>query len=76
MTGFSQYRVLFSPGLPSSLYREWNLVTYDCQWCPRSGHASFCFENSMYVVAGEGNDGQLKDVWRSQDGAHWMRSEV
>lgn len=56
--------------------RDWNLVTHDCQWSPRSGHASICFENSLYVIGGEGDDGKLKDVWRSEDGAHWTRIEV
>ncbi|CAN0438540.1 unnamed protein product, partial [Ectocarpus sp. 12 AP-2014] len=49
----------------------WNLVTHECQWSPRSGHASICFENSLYVIGGEGSNGKLKDVWRSEDGAHW-----
>ncbi|CAN0469288.1 unnamed protein product, partial [Ectocarpus sp. 12 AP-2014] len=56
--------------------RDWNLVTHECQWSPRSGHASICFENSLYVIGGEGSNGKLKDVWRSEDGAHWTRIEV
>lgn len=30
----------------------------------------------MYVIGGEGSDGPLKDVWRSEDGAHWTMTEV
>lgn len=51
-------------------------MTHESQWSPRSGHACLCFENSLYVIGGEGSNGQLKDVWRSEDGAHWIRAEV
>ena len=40
-------------------------------WSGRSGHAVSVFNSALWLTAGTGSSGAIKDVWTSTDGVSW-----
>jgi N-acetylneuraminic acid mutarotase len=54
--------------------KDWEQLTPNAQWSPRSGTRLVEFNDKLYVLAGEIGftpDTQLADIWSSDDGKDW-----
>jgi len=52
--------------------RLWRRAETHVVWPPRNGHASLTFNNSLWVIGGQGAQ-NFSDVWRAEDGLNWTR---
>ncbi|MDP1800509.1 MAG: LamG-like jellyroll fold domain-containing protein [Bacteroidota bacterium] len=51
---------------------NWTLVTHQAPWAAREFHEVIVYNNAMWIIGGyDGNTGNRKDVWYSEDGATW-----
>jgi hypothetical protein len=55
---------------------NWTQVTASAAWPERSEHASFVFDNKMWITGGRHYDGadiNYNDVWSSSNGINWTQ---
>jgi 6-phosphogluconolactonase (cycloisomerase 2 family) len=55
---------------------NWTQETASAAWPERSEHASFVFDNKMWITGGRHYDGaniNYNDVWSSSDGVNWTQ---
>lgn len=50
---------------------NWTRATDSAAWSKRILHSSVVFDNKMWILGGNGEEGIKGDVWNSTDGVNW-----
>ena len=58
----------------TSVSTQWVKATENAGWSARRNHTSVVFDNKIWVVGGEDEDGLKNDVWYSEDGINWVQA--